>query len=137
MTTILLPDVEAIAVTYLKAYAGLMALVGTRVYGPDTPEDVVFPYVKVKRVAGRPEPGDPAGWLDHADVELQAYAEDRDAAFDICAMAVGALHKIPQVNALGIVTAVQDLIGPRPLPDPDTKAFRYLAEVLVTAHPLP
>jgi hypothetical protein len=126
-----------IAVTYLTAHAGLVDLVHGRVYGPDSPEGVVLPFVKVTRVAGRPEPGDPAGYLDHADLQLEAYAETRDEAFTVCAMVVGALHEIPQITALGIVTAVQDLIGPRKVPDSETKAFRYLAEVLVTAHPLP
>lgn len=133
-TLILLPDSEAIAVTYLADQADVALIVDGRVYS-SLPETLVWPFANVVRIGGRPEPGLPDSWIDHAHLQLAGWSEDRDEAYDICATALGALHEIPQLQGFGVVTAVQDLLGIVQRDDPETKHPRFMAEVLMTTHP--
>ena len=129
-----LPDVEAIAVAYLAAHAELDLYVDGRVYA-DVPESPSYPFVTVTRVGGQPRPR--PHWIDQAHLQVFAWSEnDRAEAFDTCATALAALHELPGITALGVVTGVEDVLGPRPLYDPETSRPRFIAEVLVTAHPL-
>jgi hypothetical protein len=135
-----LPDVEAIVATYLAAHSEVDALVDGRV-GTELPENAVRPYLTVTRVGGRPRSR--PHWIDQAHLQVVCWGQDpdneptaRDEAFDVCATALAALHDLPGITDLGIVTGVEDILGPRPLPDRETAFPRFLAEVLVTAHPL-
>lgn len=130
----ILPDVEGIAIAYLTAQAELDVYVDGRVYA-HVPENPTYPFVTVVRIGGRPRPQ--PHWIDQAHLQVIAWSEDsRSEAFDACATALAALHELPGITALGIVTGVEDVLGPRPLPDPETSNPRFIAEVLVTAHPL-
>lgn len=134
------PDVEAIAATYLADHADLTPLVDGRV-GTEVPKGATKPYLTVRRVGGRP-PLLSSHRLDEAHLELMAWGEDpdaepfaRDEAFDVCAAALAAIHDLPGERDLGVVTDVRDILGPRPLYDPETSFPRYVAEVLVSVHP--
>lgn len=135
-TLILLPDSEAIAVAYLAGQPDVALIVEGRVYA-SLPEVLVWPFANVARIGGRPEPGAPSSWIDHAHLQIAGWSEDRDEAYDLCAVALGALHEIPQLQGLGVVTAVQDILGPIQRNDPETKRPRFMAEVLMSTHPLP
>jgi len=129
------------AIAWLAAHPNLDVLIydadadSNRVYG-DAPKGAVVPFITVERVGGRPDAK--PHWIDKAHLQILAWgeADERSAAEEVCAVAVAALHELPGVRALGVVTAVEDVLGPRPLPDPETSRPRYLAEVLLTTHPL-
>ena len=132
MSTVLLPDCEAVAIAYLLSDTDLGVLVDDRIYG-DLPEGAEFPLCSIVRVGGQPFGGRPGGYLDKARLQISGWSELRDEAFAICASALGALHAIPQNQDTAVVGAVEDIIGPRQIPDP-TSNHRYVAEVLMTAH---
>lgn len=138
MSTRPLPDIEAITATFLAAHDDLDTLDGR--VGTELPEGATRPFVTVSRIGGRARPN--PHWLDQAHLQITVWGQDpddepfaRDEAFSVCAQALAATHDLPGSHELGIVTAVADVIGPRPLPDSSTAFPRYEAEVLVTAHP--
>lgn len=138
MTVRSLPDAEGIAVAYLTA---TILDVDERV-STNLPENAERPYITVSRIGGRPRPE--PHWLDQAHLEVSVWGASpdddpltRDTTFDICATALAALHELPGITELGIVTAVEDILGPRNIPDPATSWPRYIAEVLLTTHPDP
>lgn len=47
-----MPRIELAFVTYLSAYAGLQALVGSRIYPQQLPEGVQLPAISYQRVSG-------------------------------------------------------------------------------------
>lgn len=139
MTVRALPDTEGIIVAYLSGHpdVDISDNVST-----DLPEGHNAYHLTIRRIGGRPRPE--PHWIDQAHIELAAWgvdpAEDaltRDTTFDLCATALAALHELPGITALGIVTDVEDILGPRNVPDPVTSWPRYIAEVLVTTHPDP
>jgi hypothetical protein len=76
-------------------------------------------------------------WLDKALLQVDAYAEHREDARDVCEAAIVALMDMPQSHALGVVSDVEDVIGPRQLPDTIGHRRRFEGEVLLTTHPAP
>jgi hypothetical protein len=132
----LLPDIEAICVAYLATHADVVALCDDRVY-TEIPEAPTYPFVTVRRIAGLPRPR--PRWIDQAQLQIDAWGDDdaysREDTRDLCETVVAALHELPGITDLGVVTAVEDILGPRSLPDPETSFPRFEAEVLVTAHP--
>lgn len=133
---ILLPDVEAIVIDYLMSHTDVSAIVDDRVY-TDIPEGPTYQFLTVLRIAGRPRPQ--PRWIDQAHLQIGAWGDDvnfsREDVRDLCETAVAALHELVGNTPLGVVTAVEDILGPRSLPDPETSWPRFMAEVLVTAHP--
>lgn len=130
----MLPDIEGIAIEYLLADLDVAALVDDRIYA-SIPEGPTYPFLTVERIGGRPRPR--PHWIDQAQLQVAGWSEDdRSEARDICATALAALHDLPGISSLGVVTGVEDVLGPRPLYDPETSRPRFLAEVLITAHPL-
>jgi len=136
MSVRLLPDIEAIAVSWLVTHPDITAICSGRVY-TEIPEGPIYPFITVFRIAGQPRPR--PRWLDQAQLQIDAWGDDspysREDTRDLCETAVAALHELNGVTDLGVVTAVEDVLGPRPLPDPETSFPRFEAEVLVTAHP--
>lgn len=135
MTLQLLPDIEAISINWLLAHPDVGV---DRIY-TEIPEGPTYPFVTVLRIAGRPRPQ--PRWLDQAQLQVAAWGDDgelsREATRDLCETCIAALHEMKnEVTTLGVVTAVEDIIGPRSLPDPETSFPRFMGEVLITAHPL-
>lgn len=136
MSVRLLPDIEAICVSYLLAHPDVSAIVGGRVY-TEIPEGPTYPFLTLLRISGRPRPQ--PRWLDQAQIQVAAWGDldnfMREDVRDLCETAVAALIELKGTTDLGVVTAVEDVLGPRSLPDPETSWPRFVAEVLVTAHP--
>ena len=135
MSVILLPDIEAICVDWLLNHPDVSAIT-TNIY-TENPEAVEYPFLTLLRIAGRPEVR--PRWIDHAHLQIAAWGDDsalsRENTRDLCETATAALHELNGTTTLGVVTAVEDILGPRSLPDPETSFPRFIAEVLVTAHP--
>lgn len=150
MTYAVLPSATAIVTSYLSTHADLIALFANNPNTGDTitgrvvgrPYDrIIWPFLTVRRIGG---PTTRHHWLDHPLMEIAAWSEDHSGisgdveAELICSIAVAALHEMPQIDddGLGVVTDVRDQTGPRPIPDPLTGNPRWIAEVLLTLHPL-
>jgi len=140
MTLVILPDIEAMVIMWLAEHPELELVLRdsedtNRVYA-NAREAPAYPFVTVTRIGGRPRPR--THWLDQGHLQILSWAEeDRDEAFDICAMALAAAHELVGTTEFGVVTAVEDVLGPRPLYDPETSKPRFIAEILVTASPNP
>lgn len=143
-------DLETVLIVELVLDAGLGALVGGT--GPAARISTRLPStfktegrLRLSRTGGGPagRVGTSGGsWPDHLDralVDLHAYGADDQNAYAVAAQAVRALAELEgKTVAGGVITAVDRMLGPTWLPDPDAgDAPRYLVQVAVTAHPAP
>lgn len=139
-----LPDVEAIAATYLltvgelvdadPAGLGVGQNIGTRL-GPDgaTPT----PFIRLVRVSST---SPVRRHLRAGNTQVEAWADTDLEAQDVCELAIAALHSdaFPGTYPdLGVVSGVDAGIGPRRQPDPVTEHPRWLGSVIIYAHPIP
>lgn len=91
--------------------------------------------VKLERAGGGAQ-----GWPDHIEralVNVHTYGGDDAEAWAVAAQVVRAMAELEgRVVAGGVITAVERLLGPAWLPDPDASdAPRYLLQFAITAHP--
>lgn len=138
-----LPDVEAIAAGYLLTVGALVdddpdgLGVGTRIgtrLGPDGKTET--PYLRLRRISST---APVRRHLRAGNLQLEAWADTDLEAQDVCELAVAALHSDAFLGTypnLGVVTGVDDGIGPRSQPDPVTDHPRWLGSVIVYAHPI-
>lgn len=141
MVTRLAPDVEAIVNAYLLTRSELTDVVGTRIGTQlDLTGAAALPALRTGIVSTL---GVVSRHLDAAGVQLEGWAADRITARDVCAIARAVLLEdgagsiLGTHSGLGVVTGTEDGTGPRPQPDPQTETPRWLAVVIVYAHPLP
>lgn len=142
MTVIRPPlDLETVLVGELEQDATFAALVGgvgnaarisTKLPSSFTKDEA---RVKLARAGGAP-----VGWPEHLDraiVQADAYGPTELAAWAVAADLVRAMVAIEgRTVAGGVITAVERILGPSNVPDPDAgNAARYLVQWAVTAHP--
>jgi hypothetical protein len=86
--------------------ADLAALVGDRVFTV-LPKEKTFPLVRVVRWGGAPDRRVPGlAWLDHADLQIDAWAERQLQVTDVARCLVAALtERLPGTRPGGVVTA--------------------------------
>lgn len=132
MTTLrVLPDAELLTVNWLATVdeiANLYAHIGTRV-----PPDPVLPVIRVLRVGGVPAVRQ---HLDVARLQVDVWADSKQAAHDLARLAQSAIHELPGTHTEGVVTGVDDGVF-RWAPDDDTGWAGYSFDVLVYLHPNP
>jgi hypothetical protein len=129
-----LPDVEAVVIGYLKASSSVTAIVpAARIRGM-LPAGPPWPFLTVHRVGGAPSVEQ---WLDSARIEVQAWSDSAPQANLLARTVRAALHNMTGVYTGGVVTGVDDDVGPQMVPADDlTPApFRYVATYTVHAHP--
>lgn len=141
MTTRVLPDVEAIAIGYMLTRSEVTDLCGTRIgTSLDLTADTQLPALRVRRVSATTNP---RRHLRAGNTQLEAWATSELAAQDLCETALAVLLEdgagsiVGTHSGLGVVTAVDEAIGPRPQADPETDTPRWLAAVIIYAHPIP
>lgn len=132
MSVTLLPDVESIAVQYLKAHDDVLELVATTniasVYNPKA----ALPFLQVALVD---EPVIVERHLVRARIQLDGWAESRAASRDLCRTAHAAMVELTgSQGGSGVVTDVRTAQGPRPLYDPARERQRFSADVFVWVH---
>lgn len=144
MATRVLPYVESMVITYLLTRTEVTNLVG----GPpassarigtelDLTSPASLPALRVRRISTT---SPVRRHLRAGNCQLEAWASSETLAEEILETALGVLHEdgFPGTYAgLGVVTGVDDSLGSRPLPDPDTGTPRWLGSVIVYAHPIP
>ena len=142
MAVRLMPDVEALAGTYLRAHADVAAIAGDRIGGKD-PRETADPWVKITHILGEDAGNAPVLHFGSVHLQLDCYGSDDEAnaheeAKDLVLTVQAALHDMPQGSHSGaVVTRVSTIQGPR-LPD---QAFpqareRYVLDAWVWIHPV-
>jgi hypothetical protein len=129
----ILGDVEFLCVEWLKAHPAVVAEVGQRVW-TSLPKEPSFPALRLFRVGGAPTIEQ---HLDVARIQVESFALSKYDARFVAATAQAALHVMVGVHDQGVVTAVEDAIGPIWAPDPPTNRPRYHFDVFVYLHPSP
>lgn len=136
-------DFEALVIAYLRAsslvedYAGPDA-VGKRLPrgwapGPDGSPG----FVRVTRIGGAPDPRDPVGHVARARLQIDAYAATTADAFDLAAVVVAELLRLPRSGwrySGAVVNAVQLARDVADRQDSTTEIPGYFAEVVLVGH---
>lgn len=124
---VLFPDAEAAVIAELTARleaAGDAArVVGTT---PDVRPDR---YVRVIRTGGPAS----AFWMDNAQITIEAWDVDEDAAIDLaqwCRAWIWAASRAGELNGVPFHN-LQEFGGPARLPDPQTGQYRYTLTVAI------
>lgn len=141
MTTRVVPDAEAIAIAYLLTRTEVTSLVGDRL---GTELNLAAPaQLPALRVGVISQTTAARRHLHVANLQVEAWSSSRIDASRIARTVVGVLTEdgagsiIGTHPGLGVVTATEEGIGPRPQPDPETQTPRFLATVLIYVHPEP
>lgn len=144
MTLIVLPDIEAVLVAYLRARPEVSAIVDDRV-ATEIPAaerladgDVLFPRVKLARVGGTPTIDRPL-WLDRALVQFDAYGTSKSQARLLADTVRAVMADATGVRGDAVITRVNPG-GLMWLPDTaygEAGQPRYLATAAVSFHPRP
>lgn len=131
----LLPDAEAIVITYLlgrSEITDIAAGVGSRLR-----QTKVWPFLLVRRRGGVPR--DDVAWLDAPIVQLDAFGGTQEQASALIRTAIAVLAEADDASHTGaVITGITP--GPiRYLPDPELNDGehrpRYSADVTVFIHP--
>lgn len=125
------PDIEVLVVAYLKTKTGKRTVT-------DLPsvDDLAaaLPLYRVTRVSGE----DSNFRLDHPIIDVDVFAATRGTASLMSRQALDLLRNhLPwedSVQPTGVVTAVETVIGPRWLPDPNPNLRRFSASYEITLH---
>ncbi len=142
MTVTLLPDIEALVTTFLRAQNEVTSIVNNRVYTevpakPTTGNDNRFPLVRVRRLGGFPTLSRPLQ-VDAPLVQIEGYAATKGAArllTETCRAVLA--ERVEGVHDTGVVAGVtfgaliwlpdEDFTPPKP---------RYIADATLTVRPL-
>jgi hypothetical protein len=138
VTLALLPDVERLVSSYLRARPDVTALVGDRVYTafPAQASTDRPPAVLIRRTGGTPPFSIPLV-VDEAEVQVDAYGGGKALAHEVVATVRVALAELEgAVRPEGVVAAVR-FRALRYLPDEafDPAWPRFIADVAITTRP--
>ncbi|MDF1596945.1 MAG: DUF3168 domain-containing protein [Acidimicrobiia bacterium] len=125
-------DVEALTVAHLLTDSTVTTLTGTRI-GTEIPAGQAWPKVRVFRISGPYVVGD---HLERASLQIDVWADDKPAAWDVTAVTrKSVLSMWSTSHVLGVVTKVEETLGPSWLPDPETDRPHYMFGAAVYTHP--
>jgi len=121
--------IDIAQVAYLKAYAGLIALIGTRIYPDALPQGATIPCVTFTRVSGVPtvcQSGD--SHLEDTSYQYKVWSSTRLNAHAIIAQIKAALHgkKVTMGDLLVQASIVKSY---RDTNEPDIGLFTPIIEV--------
>lgn len=136
MTVTLLPDIERLMTSFLRAQSEVSTIVGGRVY-TEVPDNPTFPLVRVRRLGGFPTLSRPLQ-VDAPLVQIEGYAATKGAArllTETCRAVLA--ERVEGVHDTGVVAGVifgaliwlpdEDFTPPKP---------RYIADATLTVRPL-
>lgn len=128
-----MPDGELAVIQALRADAAVTTLVDTRIY-TEVPANPAWPLVVVRRIGGAPSPRHPLH-RDTATVQVDAYADTKQAARQLVATCQTAMHAAAGSTVdeahIGHVAS----LSLRWLPDDPTDRPRYVLDMRVDTHP--
>lgn len=129
-----LVDLEALVVAHLLDDAAVAAIAGDNVL-TELDANFAMPTLQVTRFPGVFTDPDTAR-LERGRIQVQAWADTKEEAYDLAAAAAVSLKALPDVaHALGVITAAQWEQGPWWNPDPEQDQPRYMMTLAVYAHP--
>lgn len=131
MTLTVLPDVELLTVNWLAdndEIANLYPHIGTEI-----PAGPTLPIIRVVRVGGGTVV---SRWLDGARVQIDVWAEHKQAAHDLARLVQAVMDDMPGLHDEGVVTAVDAGVF-RWAADEDTGWAGYTTDFLIHLHPGP
>jgi len=136
VTVTLLPDIERLVTTFLRAQSEVSSLVASRVFTEVSPNPT-FPLVRVRRVGGFPTLSHPL-YIDAPLVQIEGYAATKGAArllTETCRAVLA--ERVEGVHATGVVAGAtfgallwlpdDDFTPPKP---------RYVTDATLTVRPL-
>jgi hypothetical protein len=129
-----IPDIETIVVQTLNASGTIETIAGSNKAATQLPPDAQLPRLRVTLAGGTPVV---RGWLHAPRITIEAWANDKETAFDLITEAAYVLEngldgaQFPE----GIVTSFTQETGLTWSPDPATKTPRYLAGFVAHIHP--
>lgn len=134
MTYQKIPDIEKIVVDKLNNAASIIDIVGADGVSTELPPNAVLPRIRVTLSGGSPQV---RGWLHALRVNIEAWGNSKEEAFDLFNEAVYVLENEVEGSLYteGIVTSFTQESGMSWSPDPVTKTARYLAGFVAYAHP--
>lgn len=133
MPVAVMPDAEALVVSYLKSHAALTAIVPAANIA--TALNTGFPAITITRVGGTPPV--PVR-LDRATIDISVWgATKAQASAGIRTVCAAMLDMPGLITTTAVVAAVFYVLGPRWLPDDSREPTvpRYLASFAVLARP--
>jgi hypothetical protein len=127
-------DIESALVAWLPTDPAASALADDRIYTA-IPRQPVWPLVRLTRIGGAVD--SQHAWIDRPNVQIEAWADTRAGAFDLCQALVDALIvRLPgtRIADLTTVTHTRMAGGVVWSPDPADDRPRYLFDVEATCH---
>jgi hypothetical protein len=136
MTELLLPDVERLVSSYLRAHTRVAALVADRVYTAFPAEAGAEPLVLVQRIGGTPPLSHPLV-VDEAQLQVDAYGGSKAAAWLVFSTVLSAFDELEgAVRPEGTVAAVrQGSIRWQPDDTFTPSRPRYVGDLTLTTRP--
>ena len=78
--------------------------------------------------------------VDNPRIDVDVFADTKESAHDLAQQARAAVHEMPSgdfTDAGAVVANVTDELGLAYIPDPDTRAPRYVFALRLAVHPYP
>lgn len=129
-----IPDIESAVVEFLNGNTAVTDIGGADCASTELPPDAVLPKIRVSLSGGSPVV---RGWLFAPRITIEAWASDKETAFDLIVEACSELENGLD-NALldqGVVTSFTQETGLSWSPDPATSTPRYLVGFVAHIHP--
>lgn len=88
--------------TLLSGDAGIVAIVGTRVYSDEAPQDLVLPYIVYQRISsGRQYSFSGYSNLENPRVQIDCYSSTKSGAVALCDAVVAAMRAATTFSTSG------------------------------------
>lgn len=132
-----MPTLEQGLISYLKAYAGLSAIIGTRVFGFRIPQKSSLPCLTVQRISTpREQTHDTSGASDlaHPRFQFDAWATTNESSKDITDQLRTALNgKTGSIGTAPYAVVIQGALVDDETPeiDPETEYYRTRSDYII------
>jgi len=134
MTRYKIPDVESAIVNFLLSKTSITDIVGSSGVSTIFPKEVSLPRLRINLAGGIPIV---KRWLYGPRINVEAWAETKEEAFDLMAEAIYVLeHELvgAQIDE-GVVTGCEQETGISWSPDQTSNYSRYFVGIVVYIHP--
>lgn len=128
-----LADAELVVGAFFRVAPEVVALVGTRAY-TEIPAKPIYPFLRFTRIGGRVRV---PRYLDAARMEIEAFGATKASAQNTIAAARAALWEASGTYGPGVITGVEEHLGPQWRPDTVATPARprYLLDMTITIRP--
>jgi hypothetical protein len=130
------PDIESAVVETLNDSAAIQEIAGADCASTELPPDAELPRIRVALAGGTVVV---SGWLYAPRISIEAWADDKETAFDLISAASSVLlgELDGALLTQGVLSGFAQETGVSWSPDPTTNTARYLAGFVAYIHPNP